>query len=195
MSAELDALVAEIRACRVCAGALPHEPRPIVRVRTDARILIAGQAPGRRVHESGLPWDDPSGDRLRAWMGLDRDAFYDAGAVAVAAIGFCYPGTVNGADLPPRKECAPLWRSRLLALLAGVRLTLVVGSYAHRWHFGPAAARIGTSARVAGWRAAAPGVIALPHPSWRNTGWLKRNPWFDAELVPHLRACVADALS
>ncbi|MFZ4602429.1 MAG: uracil-DNA glycosylase family protein [Caulobacterales bacterium] len=191
----LDALVAEIRSCRVCASLLPHEPRPIVWVHPQARILIAGQAPGRRVHESGIPWNDPSGDRLRAWMGLDRDAFYDRGNVAVAAMGFCYPGTVNGADLPPRRECAPLWRARLLPLLKGVRLTLLVGAYAHRWHLGAAAARRGTGALVAGWRDLPADVMALPHPSWRNSGWLKRNPWFEAEVVPELQARVAHALS
>jgi len=191
----LDALVAEIRSCRVCASLLPHEPRPIVWVHPQARILIAGQAPGRRVHESGIPWNDPSGDRLRAWMGLDRDAFYDRGNVAVAAMGCCYPGTVNGADLPPRRECAPLWRARLLPLLKGVRLTLLVGAYAHRWHLGAAAARRGTGALVAGWREQPGNVMTLPHPSWRNSGWLKRNPWFEAEVVPALQARVADALS
>jgi uracil-DNA glycosylase len=193
MSKKLDTLVADIRACRVCAEALPHEPRPVVWVHPKAKILIAGQAPGRRVHESGVPWDDPSGDRLRAWMNLDRDAFYDRRSIAVAAMGFCYPGTVNRADLPPRKECAPLWRPRLLPLLQNVRLTLLVGSYAHRYHLG-AKAKPTLGETVRAWRSYPPDVVPLPHPSWRNTGWLKRNPWFEAELVPELRRRVSSAL-
>jgi uracil-DNA glycosylase len=187
----LEALVAEITACRACA--LPHEPRPVVRVHAAARILIAGQAPGRLVHETGLPWNDPSGDRLRQWMGLDRDAFYDQRNVAVAAMGFCYPGTVNGADLPPRRECAPLWRARLLPLLTGVRLTLLVGGYAQKWHLGKGG-KPTLRDTVRGWADYGPGVIPLPHPSWRNSGWLKRNPWFEAELVPVLRARVRAVL-
>lgn len=189
---ELEALVAEVRACRACD--LPHEPRPVVRVRTDARILIAGQAPGRLVHETGLPWNDPSGDRLRDWMGLDRATFYDERNVAVAAMGFCFPGTVNGADLPPRKACAPLWRPRLLPLLKGVRLTLLVGGYAQKWHLGKAVKPTLTET-VAAWRAYGPDVIPLPHPSWRNTAWLKRNPWFEAELAPMLKQSVSSALA
>lgn len=193
MASKLDALVADIRACRQCAAALPHAPNPVVWVHPSARILIAGQAPGRRVHESGVPWNDASGDRLRLWMGLDRERFYDKRNIAVAAMGFCFPGTVDGADLPPRKECAPLWRPRLLPLLKKVQLTLLVGAYAHRYHLGAAAGRtLGDTVR--NWRAWAPDTFVLPHPSWRNTAWLKRNPWFEAELVPVLRARVADVL-
>ncbi|MDX2237022.1 MAG: uracil-DNA glycosylase family protein [Hyphomonadaceae bacterium] len=187
----LEALTAEIAACRVCAAHLPHEPRPIVRVHPRARILIAGQAPGRLVHETGLPWNDPSGDRLRAWMGIDRETFYDRENIAVAAMGFCFPGTVDGADLPPRPECAPLWRPRLLPLLRNVRLTLLVGGYAQRYHLGD---RRAMTAVVRAWRDLPESVIALPHPSWRNSGWLKRNPWFESELVPALRLRVAQAL-
>lgn len=188
----LDRLVAEISACRACA--LPHEPRPVVWVHPDARILIVGQAPGRRVHESGVPWNDPSGDRLRAWMQLDRDAFYDKRSIAVAAMGFCYPGTVDGADLPPRRECAPRWRPRLLPLLGNIRLTLLVGSYAHRYHLGPAAKRtLGETVRC--WREFPTDVMPLPHPSWRNTAWIKRSPWFERELVPELRERVRGALA
>jgi uracil-DNA glycosylase len=187
----LAALVAEIRACRHCA--LPHEPRPVIWVHPEARILIAGQAPGRRVHESGVPWDDPSGDRLRQWLGMDREAFYRREHIAVAAMGFCYPGTVKGADLPPRPECAPLWRARLLPLLTKVRLTLLVGLYAQRYHLGEAAKpTLGESVRA--WREYPANVMPLPHPSWRNSAWLKRNPWFDLELVPALRARVGLAL-
>lgn len=193
MSQTLDELVAEIRACRVCADALPHEPRPVVWVDPEARILIAGQAPGRRVHESGIPWNDPSGDRLRAWMGLDREMFNERSNVAVAAMGFCYPGTVKGADLPPRRECAPLWRPRLLPLLKNVRLTLLVGAYAHRYHLGAAVKRtLGETVRA--WREYPADVMPLPHPSWRNTAWLKRNPWFERELLPELRRRIALAL-
>ncbi len=191
MAESLAALVAEIRACRHCA--LPHEPRPVIWVHPEARILIAGQAPGRRVHESGVPWDDPSGDRLRQWLGMDREAFYRREHIAVAAMGFCYPGTVKGADSPPRPECAPLWRARLLPLLTKVRLTLLVGLYAQRYHLGEAAKpTLGESVRA--WREYPANVMPLPHPSWRNSAWLKRNPWFDLELVPALRARVGLAL-
>jgi uracil-DNA glycosylase len=189
---DLDALVAEIRACRVCV--LPHEHRPIVRVHKEARILIAGQAPGRLVHETGLPWNDPSGDRLRLWMNLDREAFYDQSKIAVAAMGFCYPGTVAGADLPPRKECAPLWRPRLLPMLQKVRLTLLVGGYAHRYHLGRGAVKLTLGETVSAWRDLPADVMPLPHPSWRNSGWLKRNPWFETDLLPELRARVSRAL-
>jgi uracil-DNA glycosylase len=197
--ATLDALLAEIAACRACAPFLPHGPRPVVRIHPDARILIAGQAPGRKVHETGLPWNDASGDRLRQWMGLDRDQFYDPRNIAVAAMGFCWPGTVNGADLPPRRECAPLWRNRLLAHLTGVRLTLVVGAHAQAWHLGADARRAGMTrlverfAREGSARTAA--VIPLPHPSWRNTAWLRRHPWFETDLLPLLRSRVQEALS
>lgn len=192
MPETLESLTAEIRACRLCP--LPHEPRPVLRVSPTARILIVGQAPGRRVHETGLPFNDPSGDRLRAWMNIDRDAFYDESRIAIAAMGFCYPGTVNGADLPPRRECAPLWRPRLLPLLEKVQLTLLVGSYAQRYHLGQTAgASLGATVRA--WRKHGPSVMPLPHPSWRNTAWLKRNTWFETELLPVLRQRVASALS
>jgi uracil-DNA glycosylase len=165
-----------------------------VRAHPAARILIAGQAPGRLVHETGLPWNDPSGDRLRGWMGLDRAAFYEETNVAVAAMGFCYPGTVKGADLPPRPECAPLWRERLLQGLTHVRLTLLVGAYAQRWHL-RGKAKPTLAQTVAAWRDYGDDVIVLPHPSWRNTAWLKRNPWFEQDVVPALRARVAAALA
>lgn len=187
----LEKVVAEIRSCRACV--LPHEPRPVVWVHPEARILIAGQAPGRRVHESGVPWDDPSGDRLREWLQMDRAAFYDKRRIAVAAMGFCYPGTVNGADLPPRRECAPLWRPRLLPLLQKVRLTLLVGAYAQRYHLGAAVSRtLGETVR--NWRAYPENVLPLPHPSWRNSAWLKRNPWFETDVLPELRRRASLAL-
>ena len=188
----LGGLLTEIRACRVCD--LPHEPRPVVRVSADARILIVGQAPGRVVHETGLPFNDRSGDRLRDWMGIDREVFYDQSKIAVAAMGFCFPGTMKGADLPPRKECAPLWRARLMPLLKGVRLTLLVGSYAQRHHLGPEVKPTLTET-VASWRSYAESVIPLPHPSWRNTAWLKRNPWFESDLLPVLQHRVRSALA
>ena len=185
-------VLAEIRACRACAADLPHEPRPVVRVSPRTRLLICGQAPGRRVHESGLPFDDASGDRLRAWMGVDRATFYDHPAIGVAAMAFCFPGTnPKGGDYPPPKRCAELWRPRLMETLPNVELTLLVGSYAQAW-----ALRTGgpMTETVRDWRALLPGAIPLPHPSWRNTGWLKRHPWFDAEVVPYLRERVRQVL-
>ncbi len=190
----LEAVLAEIRACRACAGELPHEPRPVVRVREETRLLICGQAPGRRVHESGLPFDDPSGDRLRRWLDVDRDTFYDDPRIGVAAMAFCYPGTdPNGGDYPPPPRCAALWRPRLLAALPGVELTLLVGWHAIQWRLGAAAKRSMT-ATVAAWRDYLPEVIPLPHPSWRNTAWLKKNPWFEEDVVPYLHARVREML-
>lgn len=186
--------LAEIRSCRLCAAHLPHAPRPVVQASEGARILIAGQAPGRRVHESGRPFTDASGQRLRQWLAMDEAVFYESGAVAVAAMGFCYPGTAaRGGDLPPRPECAPRWRAALLQRLPHVRLTLLVGRYAIAWHWPQAPRTLG--AAVAAWQEAPPGVIPLPHPSWRNTAWLKRHPWFEQELMPVLRAKVAQALA
>ena len=191
----LSALLAEIRACRACAHELPHEPRPVVFVRPQARILLCGQAPGRRVHESGLPFDDPSGDRLRDWLGVDRETFYGNPAIGVAAMAFCYPGTVKGGgDLPPPARCAQLWRKRLLAKLPEVELTLLLGLPAQKWALGedhPGS----MDAAVRAWRRFLPGAICLPHPSWRNTAWLKRNPWFEAEVTPYLRQRVAEIVS
>ena len=191
----LDSILAEIRACRTCAGELPHEPRPVVRVGAGTRLLICGQAPGRRVHESGLPFDDPSGDRLRAWMGIDRETFYDHPAIGVAAMAFCYPGTnPKGGDYPPPRRCAELWRERLLSELSEVRLTLLVGLPAQAWSLGERAAASMTET-VRAWRSYLPKALPLPHPSWRNTAWLKRNPWFEAEVTPYLRSCVAALLA
>jgi uracil-DNA glycosylase len=189
----LDGLLEEIRACRACAGELPHEPRPVIQVAASTRLLICGQAPGRRVHESGLPFDDPSGDRLRDWLGVDRATFYGHPAIGVAGMAFCYPGTApRGGDYPPPLRCAELWRKRLLAALPSVELTLLVGSYAQRWDLG---GRAGSMTAVVGaWRDYLPGVICLPHPSWRNTAWLKRNPWFEIEVAPYLRARVSGLL-
>jgi uracil-DNA glycosylase len=186
----LDALLADIRACRACADELPHEPRPVVRVSGQTRLLICGQAPGRRVHESGLPFDDPSGDRLRGWMGIDRETFYGHPAIGVAAMAFCFPGTdPKGGDYPPPARCADLWRARLMAELPSVELTLLLGLPAQRWSLG-ARAGASMSETVARWRDFGPDIIPMPHPSWRNTGWLKANPWFEAEVAPYLRARV-----
>jgi uracil-DNA glycosylase len=197
MSTHLDHLLAEIHSCRVCAEAprgkpLPHEPRPVLRVSRTARLAVCGQAPGTRVHASGLPFNDPSGVRLRDWMGVSEGEFYDTRHVAVIPMGFCFPGLdAKGGDLPPRRECAPLWRDRLLGLLPRLELVLLVGGYAQRWHFAEAAA--GITVTVADWRAilerpGRPRYLPLPHPSWRNNAWLKANPWFARELVPRLRA-------
>lgn len=193
--AELGPVLAEIRACRACAGELPHEPRPVVRVFPETRLLICGQAPGRRVHESGLPFDDPSGDRLRRWLGVDRETFYGDRRIGVAAMAFCYPGTdPKGGDYPPPRRCATLWRPRLMAALPKVELVLLVGGHAIAWKLGGQAARSMTGA-VAGWREHLPHAIPLPHPSWRNTAWLRKNPWFEADVVPYLQMRVAQMLA
>ena len=165
----------------------------MLQVHPEARILIAGQAPGRRVHESGVPFDDPSGERLRDWLGIDRDTFYDERRIAILPMGFCYPGTGKSGDLPPRPECAPAWRTALLELLTGVRLTLVIGQYAQAWHLPDARRNLTETVRA--WREYDPGVIPLPHPSPRNNIWLKKNPWFGEELLPKLRERVDGALA
>ncbi|MEZ4585951.1 MAG: uracil-DNA glycosylase family protein [Gemmatimonadales bacterium] len=190
----LPTLLDEIRACRVCETALPLGPRPVLAAHRSARVLIAGQAPGKRVHESGVAWRDPSGDRLRGWLGLDDETFYDSRRVALVPMGFCYPGTGSGGDLPPRPECAETWHGRLLPLLAAVRLTVVIGRYAQAYHLGDRAGP-GVTETVANWRRFAPAVIPLPHPSPRNQRWLVRNPWFEKELVPVLRRAVRAALA
>lgn len=191
----LDAVLEEIRACRACAGELAHAPRPVVRVFPETRLLICGQAPGRRVHESGLPFTDPSGDRLRRWLGIDADTFYGDRRIGVAAQAFCYPGTApKGGDYPPPKRCAQLWRPRLLGELKQVELTLLVGGHAQAWALGARAAPAMTDT-VRAWRDYLPDVLPLPHPSWRNTAWLKREPWFEAEVVPWLQARVRALLT
>ena len=195
MSAGLKSLLREIRACRLCAAHLPHEPRPVLRVSRTARICIAGQAPGTRVHASGIPYTDPSGDRLRGWLGIDKEAFYDESMIAIVPMGFCFPGLdENGGDLPPRKECAPAWRQRVFAHLPKLELTLLVGSYAQAWHLKDERKATLTKT-VKAWRDYGPKIIPLPHPSWRNNVWLKKNTWFDSELVPHLRRRVSRILN
>ena len=190
-----------IAACRLCADrfaatATAHAPRPVVWFRPEARLLIAGQAPGARVHASGRPFTDPSGDRLRDWMGVTEAEFYDLSNVAVVPMAFCFPGyDAKGADLPPPPICAQTWRKRVLESLGAVPLTLLVDGAAIRWHLGLRPEERSVAAAVADWRGpAVRGVFPLPHPSWRNTGWLKRNPWFEAELLPTLRQRVRKVL-
>jgi len=183
----LNALLRDIRACRVCAAHLPLGPRPVIRAMTSARLLIVGQAPGTKVHESGIPWNDRSGDRLRDWLQLTRDAFYDESRVAIMPMGFCYPGVdKNGGDKPPRQECAPLWHARVLEHLPGIRLTLLVGGHAQAYYLAQRR-RATMTDTVQSWRDYGPDYLPLPHPSWRNTAWLKRNPWFETDLLPDLR--------
>jgi len=187
----------EIAACRICVEAprkapLPHTPRPVVRLSSTARIAICGQAPGTRVHASGVPFDDPSGDRLRDWMGIDRDMFYDTARLAIVPMGFCFPGLdAKGGDLPPRRECGATWHDQVFAAMPQLELILVIGQYAQAYHLG-ARRKKTLTATVAAWREIwdAPGAcrhLPLPHPSWRNTAWLKRNPWFEADVLPVLR--------
>ena len=190
----LDRLLAEIRACQICAAQLPDGVRPVLQASATARLLIVSQAPGRKVHLSGVPFDDVSGDRLRDWLGLDKAAFYDAARVAIVPMGFCFPGSARGADLPPRRECAPTWHPRLLPLLKKVDLTLAIGRYAQVGLLGPRAGASLTDT-VRDWRMhLAGGVLPLPHPSPRNQLWTKRNPWFAEELLPVLRERVARIL-
>jgi uracil-DNA glycosylase len=194
LSRALATVLAEARACTACAAELPHPPRPVLRASAKARLMIVGQAPGTKVHASGVPWDDRSGDRLRDWLGLDRDSFYDENRIAIVPMGFCFPGQdANGGDLPPLRRCAPLWHPRLRPLLPRLALTLLVGSYAQAYYLGKARQPT-LDATVRAWRLYLPEFLPLPHPSWRNTGWLKRNPWFESELVPGLRARVQQAL-
>jgi uracil-DNA glycosylase len=188
----LGALLAEVRACTLCAAYL--EPRPVLRAASTARLLIVGQAPGRRVHDTGIPWNDPSGDRLRDWLGLDRAAFYDEGRIAILPAGLCFPGTGRNGDLPPRPECAPRWHPPLRALLPDIRLTLLIGQYAQAYYLGERRKATLTDT-VAAWREYLPEFMVLPHPSPRNQLWLKRNPWFAADLLPELRARVSRALA
>jgi uracil-DNA glycosylase len=191
---DLDRLLRDARACRVCEADLPLGPRPVLRAGVNARLMIIGQAPGTRVHETGIPWNDPSGERLRQWLDLDRSRFYDQNKIAIVPMGFCYPGREpKGGDKPPRPECAPLWHPPLRAALQQIGLTLLVGLYAQRHYLGPRR-KASLTETVRAWRDYLPEQLPLPHPSWRNTAWLKRNPWFEAELVPDLQARVAALL-
>jgi len=192
--ASLASLLREVRACRVCDAHLPLGPRPVLRAKATARLLIIGQAPGTKVHETGIPWNDRSGDRLREWLQLDRATFYDETRIAIVPMGFCYPGVdANGGDLPPRRECASLWHARIMALLPRIELTLLVGSYA-QVHYLRERRLESMTDTVRAWRDYAPAHLPLPHPSWRNTAWLRRNPWFESDLLPDLRQRVHDLL-
>lgn len=204
MPENLKGLTSKIRSCRICVEIpkgkpLPHEPRPVFQVSKTAKIVICGQAPGTRVHASGKPFTDPSGDRLREWMGVEKDVFYDASRIAIVPMGFCFPGLNDkGADLPPRKECAPQWREGLFAAMGEIKLMMLVGSYALKWHLPEVKSKALTEI-VADWRSYLEAntdllYAPMPHPSWRNNHWLKKNPWFDEEYMPELRKKIAKLL-
>jgi len=182
----LEGLLAAVRQCRACEKVLPHGPRPVLRAAASARILVVGQAPGARVHASGIPWDDASGARLREWMGVNTERFYDESQIAIIPMGYCYPGRGKSGDLPPRRECARLWLDQLLSKLPGIELTLLIGLHAQR-HFLGARRKRSLTETVKAWREFAPEYLPLPHPSSRNTAWFKSNPWFEHELLPVLR--------
>ncbi|PWJ87746.1 MULTISPECIES: uracil-DNA glycosylase family protein [Mesorhizobium] len=205
MTVELESFTATVRACRICVEnpvgkPLPHEPRPVLRPSSSARILIASQAPGTKVHLSGMPFTDASGDRLRSWLDVTSDEFYDIEKFAIVPMGFCFPGQdAKGGDLPPRRECAPAWRAPLMALMPRIDLVLTIGIYAQSWHMG-VARRPSLTETVMDWRAIWENsvglkVLPLPHPSWRNIGWLKKNPWFEMDLLPFLRSEIRYRLS
>jgi uracil-DNA glycosylase len=194
MRISLSRLSAEARACTLCADALPYAPRPVFLVGRRARLLIVGQAPGRRVHETGIPWNDPSGDVLREWLALERAQFYDTSRIAIVPTGLCYPGTVDGVDLPPCRQCAPQWQPRFRAALPDIRLTLLVGSYAQAYYLDRKRKRsVGETVRA--FREYLPEFFVLPHPSWRNKLWLKKNPWFAGEVIPALRRRVRSCIA
>ncbi|MDA0738980.1 MAG: uracil-DNA glycosylase family protein [Nitrospirae bacterium] len=193
MKRKFSLLLQEVKACNLCQSVLPLRPRPVLQLHPKASILIAGQAPGRKVHETGIPFDDPSGDRLREWMGIHRDTFYDARKIAILPMGFCYPGTGKSGDLPPRPECAATWRAQLLAHLLNIKLILVIGQYAQDYHLHDSP-YTNLTATVKGWKHFWPERLPLPHPSPRNNMWLKRNPWFTTDLLPVLREHVQTVL-
>ncbi len=187
-TATLDTLLDQVRRCNLCAGKLPHQPRPVLRAKASARILVVGQAPGTRVHASGIPWNDASGVRLRQWMGVDEATFYDGSVIAIVPMGFCYPGKGRSGDLPPRPECARTWHRPIMELLPEIRTTLLVGQYSQR-HY-QKGAYTSLTERVQDWRHFAPRQFVLPHPSPRNQLWLRRNPWFEEEVVPELKTTI-----
>lgn len=189
----MDDLLTEIRACRICAEHLAHGPRPIIQAAGKARLLIIGQAPGTKVHASGKPWADASGERLREWLQVDETVFYDPDRIALMPMGLCFPGTGESGDLPPRPECAPQWHSRVIAALGEVRLTILVGQYAHARYL-PAKPKRSMTEHVRGLASTPPGYFTLPHPSWRSTIWMRRNPWFETDVLPELRRKVAEAI-
>ena len=192
---ELAGLLENIRGCTICSAHLPLGPKPLLQVGTEARILIVGQAPGRRAHETGTPFNDPSGERLRSWMGITPLEFYDPTLVAIVPMGFCFPGTGTSGDLPPRPECAPTWHDAVLGTFTKIQLTMVVGQYSLKRYAPEPAGRPSVSGYVSNWAQTWPGLIPLPHPSWRNNGWIGQNPWFQTDLVPRLQARVQQVLS
>lgn len=187
-------LLDQIKKCEICKGLLPHEPRPVVAASKTSRILIIGQAPGRKVHETGIPWDDPSGNRLREWMGVNKDIFYDTSMIALVPMGFCYPGKGKSGDLPPRPECAPSWHSQLLDSMPNIGLTILIGNYAQKYYLKE---QMGTTLTetVRNYRSYPSSLIPLPHPSPRNIAWFKNNPWFGDEVLPHLKESVQSILN
>lgn len=208
LSSEIDGLAARIRACRICIEhplktPLPHEPRPVLHVSSAAKLLVASQAPGTKVHATGISFNDASGDRLRQWMNVSRDVFYDASKVAIIPMGFCFPGQNEAkGDLPPRPECRATWHDELFANLPQIETVLAIGRYAQSYHFErvgrPLPKKITLDEVIRNWRdfaGEAPRIIPLPHPSWRNIGWVKRNPWFETEILPMMRQAVVDALN
>jgi uracil-DNA glycosylase len=191
--ASFSSLLTEVRACTICEAHLPLGPRPVLQLHPNAKILIAGQAPGKKVHATGVPFDDASGNRLRDWLGVTREVFYDPEQIAILPMGFCYPGTGKSGDLPPRSECAPAWREQLLGHLRQLETTLVLGTYAQNYHFGKSG--VSLTELVKSWRSHWPETVPLPHPSPRNNLWLRRNPWFEAELLQLLKNRVAEILA
>ena len=191
-SRALKQLLSEVRACRSCEAQLPLAPRPVLRASNTARLLIIGQAPGTRVHRTGIPWDDPSGERLRDWMQIDRDLFYDEEHIAIIPMGFCYPGKGKSGDLPPRPECAPQWHQRLLAEMPALRLTVLIGQYAQKYYL--ESGRRSLTETVQDWQACLPEHFPLPHPSPRNIRWFKNNPWFESGVLPAFRRHIRRAL-
>ena len=189
----LEKLLQEVRGCRACEAYLPLGPRPILQISGSASILIVGQAPGIAVHRTGIPWNDPSGKTLRAWMGVDEAVFYDARRIAIIPMGYCYPGRGKSGDLPPRRECAELWLDKLLGYLPDIELTLLIGQYAQR-HFLASRRKASLTETVRSWQDYGPDLLPLPHPSPRNRGWLKRNPWFESELLPAMRGRITEVL-
>ena len=191
----LESLLTEVRACTICEPHLPDGARPVLQLHPEAKILVAGQAPGRRVHASGIPFDDPSGDRLREWMGVTPEQFYNPQLFAIVPMGFCYPGTGKSGDLPPRPECASTWRQPLLDLLPNLRSTLVIGKYAHDYHFPGQSRQASVTQLVESWQEFWPERIPLPHPSPRNNLWLRRNPWFEADVIPLIQQRIGEILA
>lgn len=193
MTSSTTTLIEHVRACALCTADLPFGANPIIQVHPKARILIAGQAPGRKVHETGIAFNDPSGKRLREWMGIDSKIFYNAEKIAILPMGFCYPGTGKSGDLPPRLECANQWRNQLLKVMKEIQLTLVIGQYAQKWHLGDSK-KSNLTATVNAWKDYWPDVLPLPHPSPRNNRWLKQNPWFESDVIPALQLRIAEIL-